>query len=86
MGKNFLNLIFFVIILLACVWCIIYVTEKAEDINKLAHENPNVDFYYYCPDHFISAYYNCGDGLTYENLTGEYCNGTLICENEYKLK
>jgi len=84
--NNTLNLILFTIMLIAFIGCIIYIGEKAEKVNKIIYENPNIDFYYYCPDHFVSAYYNCEKGFTYENLTGKYCNGTLVCENEYKLK
>jgi hypothetical protein len=34
---------------------------------------------YLCTDHFVSAYYNCAK--PYENRTGEYCEGRIVCEN-----
>lgn len=34
---------------------------------------------YLCTDHFVSAYYNCAK--PFENRTGEYCDGRIVCEN-----
>lgn len=44
--------------------------------------NPNIIFNYDCRSTFNNAYYSCK--IPYENLTGYYCNGTLICENNYE--
>lgn len=37
-----------------------------------------------CRDSFNSAFYNCPTSMKFQNLTGYYCDGNLICENKIK--
>ena len=30
---------------------------------------------------FIAPYYNCPQSLQFENATGMYCDGRIVCEN-----
>jgi len=41
-----------------------------------------IEWFYQCPS-YVSAHYNCDNELKYQNISGKYCNGTLVCENEY---
>lgn len=84
MKINFIKVLM-IILIFVFLGATVFIMDKAENINRMRYENPNIDFYYLCPDYFISQYYNCDKGLTYENLTGQYCEGTLVCENSYKI-
>lgn len=52
-----------------------YIIENTKD---------NVEWYYNCDSIFQSWFYNCPSQL--RNLTGYYCNNTLICQNDFKIK
>lgn len=61
-------------------------SEIQNDFNlkQLQLTQSNVKFYYSCDTAnfgYQAGFYNCAN--QYKNLTGYYCNGTLICENEY---
>ena len=67
---------------------LIKVSEIADIALGKIQEDNNKEFYvewiYKCPD-YVSAHFNCPNNLQLENITGKYCNGTLVCENNYKI-
>lgn len=50
------------------------------------NEKSNIDWYYNCDSNFESKWYNCPTNESIKNITGQYCNGQLVCKNEYKIK
>jgi len=50
------------------------------------NQKQSMDWYYSCDSVFSSALYNCPINLQLKNLTGYYCNQTMICQNSYKIK
>lgn len=51
-------------------------------------ENSNVVMDFAClsyPNDMGSGFYDCPDNLKFSNITGVYCNGTLLCQNSYRV-
>ena len=55
--------------------------ENLDKISLLTQEY-KLSWLYSCPD-YVSNYYNCPENLKFMNITGKYCNSTLVCENKY---
>ena len=64
--------------------------EMVNDTNKLKYElqrelNSNVEWLFRCDD-YVSAFYNCPNELKFINMSGKYCNNTIVCETKYIIK
>jgi hypothetical protein len=88
------NMYFAITIWVICLTLLVaffYVLDNADNYyayEKYISDNlkGNIDFYYSCDSTFYTAFYNCSPNLQLKNLTGYYCNGTIICQNSYKIK
>ena len=74
---------------LILIWAIILATTyqiKVLEYNKymLSQQKNNIDWIFNCDSAWQSSWYNCGMPL--RNLSGYYCNNTMICQNNYKIK
>lgn len=78
-----INTTIWLLVLLILVSTAIYVTETAKEVNEMIYDNPNIDWYYNCGAEFISAHYNCP--TPFQNITGKYCNDTIVCESSYRI-
>jgi hypothetical protein len=88
---NIWVVIWWAVFWISCITIFIIAVNNAQEYyayQKYISDNQKavVDFYYSCDSNFYSAMYNCASNLQLKNLTGYYCNGTMICQNSYKLK
>lgn len=50
----------------------------------MKQQNTNVKWVFKC-EGYIAPYYNCRNDLKFENITGQYCNSTLVCGNKFEM-
>ena len=63
--------------------------DKAMEFQRLniqleSKVEANVNWLYNCPS-YMRAFYDCPNNLKFQNMTGYYCNKTIICENKYEI-
>jgi hypothetical protein len=88
--RNFFSFLSVLVICITLLIALNYALKNASsyyEYQKYISDNTkdNIDFYYSCDDGWSSVMYNCDSNLQKKNLTGYYCNNTLICENSYKI-
>jgi len=76
--------------LICSVLCLTFISLKSLDVLNMEYEeritslnNPNIVWHYDCQTRFLSSYYNCPRNLSFQNITGLYCDNVLLCKNDY---
>ncbi len=88
--NNFIGVMMLIIILLVFSFTIIRLLDSFDRYNELNLQlnnllQENVIWLYTC-DGYHQAFYNCPNELKFVNITGRYCNHTIVCKNEYIIK
>ena len=81
----------FMVIGIILIISLIIAFQNAQDYyehSKYISDNQKdtIDWYYNCDSAWDSKWYNCAINESHKNLTGQYCNGVIICKNDYKIK
>lgn len=58
-----------------CIYPTIHPTFHEVEANNTPHQTYN------CNDHIVWEHFKCGK--PYENITGLYCDGVIVCENTW---
>lgn len=86
-----ITFVFFILILFAVLFLTtsntyVEYNKNVMDYNLKMQEltKENIIWKYNCENYWSSKFYNCENN--FKNITGFYCNGTLICQNEFEVK
>ena len=80
----YLALFFTICFMLYQMVYILVIKQGVANLDKISvlTQEYQVSWIYMCPD-YVSNYYKCPEQQKFMNLSGKYCNNTLVCENKY---
>jgi hypothetical protein len=76
-----------IVVALCLVFCVGYISgfnlgiTNSEILNNYVTESQ--DFIFIC-NPYSEHFRNCDNNLKFQNITGLYCNNTLICQNQLR--